>query len=247
MLDIDARRAHERLAVRLPDGRHRAAAVRADAQRDGHPGREGVHAGDPAGARARGGDVRNRLPARPTRCNIYRTARGRPVPGRHRGGAARRAAHGRDRRRGRSCRCGTRATRRCFRREAGTYGKDIGGMFRVHQFDKVEMFSFTTPETSWDEHEFLVERRGGRSSGTLEHPLPRREHRGRRPRRRGGEEVRHRGVAARASRAYRELTSCSNTTDYQARRLQTRVRRADGAARDAAHAERHRDRDRPHA
>ena len=35
----------------------------------------------------------------------------------------------------------------CFRREAGTYGKDIGGMFRVHQFDKVEMFSFTTPET----------------------------------------------------------------------------------------------------
>ena len=35
----------------------------------------------------------------------------------------------------------------CFRREAGTYGKDMGGMFRVHQFDKVEMFSFTTPET----------------------------------------------------------------------------------------------------
>ena len=48
----------------------------------------------------------------------------------------------------------------CFRREAGTYGKDMGGMFRVHQFDKVEMFSFTTPEASWDEHEFLVERRG---------------------------------------------------------------------------------------
>ena len=34
----------------------------------------------------------------------------------------------------------------CFRREAGTYGKDLGGMFRVHQFDKVEMFSFSTPE-----------------------------------------------------------------------------------------------------
>ena len=44
----------------------------------------------------------------------------------------------------------------CFRREAGTYGKDMGGMFRVHQFDKVEMFSFTTPESSWDEHEFIV-------------------------------------------------------------------------------------------
>ena len=49
----------------------------------------------------------------------------------------------------------------CFRREAGTYGKDMGGMFRVHQFDKVEMFSFTTPEASWDEHEFLRQRRGG--------------------------------------------------------------------------------------
>jgi len=44
----------------------------------------------------------------------------------------------------------------CFRREAGTYGKDMGGMFRLHQFDKVEMFVFTTPEASWDEHEYLV-------------------------------------------------------------------------------------------
>ena len=44
----------------------------------------------------------------------------------------------------------------CFRREAGSYGKDLGGMFRVHQFDKVEMFSFTRPEDSSDEHEFLV-------------------------------------------------------------------------------------------
>ncbi|MDP9298932.1 MAG: serine--tRNA ligase, partial [Actinomycetota bacterium] len=44
----------------------------------------------------------------------------------------------------------------CFRREAGTYGKDMGGMFRLHQFDKVEMFSFCLPETSWDEHELLL-------------------------------------------------------------------------------------------
>ena len=44
----------------------------------------------------------------------------------------------------------------CFRREAGTYGKDMGGMFRVHQFDKVEMFSFCTPESSWEEHELLL-------------------------------------------------------------------------------------------
>src|SRR5436190_1321685 len=45
----------------------------------------------------------------------------------------------------------------CFRREAGTYGKDMRGMFRLHQFDKVEMFVFTRPEWSRDEHEHLLE------------------------------------------------------------------------------------------
>ena len=44
----------------------------------------------------------------------------------------------------------------CFRREAGTYGKDTTGIFRVHQFDKVEMFSFCNPEKSKDEHEYLL-------------------------------------------------------------------------------------------
>jgi seryl-tRNA synthetase len=44
----------------------------------------------------------------------------------------------------------------CFRREAGTYGKDTAGIFRVHQFDKVEMFVFTTPEASNDEHDRLL-------------------------------------------------------------------------------------------
>ncbi len=115
----------------------------------------------------------------------------------------------------------------CFRREAGTYGKDLGGMFRVHQFDKVEMFSFTTPEVSWDEHEYLV---------SVEEEIIR------------NLEVPYRvvniaagdlgGAAAKkydievwlpGQGRYRELTSCSNTTDYQARRLQTRVRRADGS------------------
>jgi seryl-tRNA synthetase len=114
----------------------------------------------------------------------------------------------------------------CFRREAGTYGKDMGGMFRVHQFDKVEMFSFTTPESSWDEHEYLV---------SVEEEIL------------GNMEIPFRvvnvaagdlgGSAAKkydiegwlpGQERYRELTSCSNTTDYQARRLQTRVRRADG-------------------
>src|SRR5205823_2227541 len=44
----------------------------------------------------------------------------------------------------------------CFRREAGTYGKDTRGVFRVHQFDKLEMFSFVMPEASRDEHERLL-------------------------------------------------------------------------------------------
>ena len=84
----------------------------------------------------------------------------------------------------------------CFRREAGTYGKDMGGMFRVHQFDKVEMFSFTTPESSWDEHEYARVAIEEEIVGNLELPYrvvniaagdlggSRRE------------EVRHRGLAA---------------------------------------------------
>ena len=115
----------------------------------------------------------------------------------------------------------------CFRREAGTYGKDMGGMFRVHQFDKVEMFSFVTPETSWDEHDYLVSVEEA-IIGKLELPyrvvnIP----------------VGDLGAPAAkkydiegwlpGQQRYRELTSCSNTTDYQARRLQARVRRADGS------------------
>jgi seryl-tRNA synthetase len=115
----------------------------------------------------------------------------------------------------------------CFRREAGTYGKDMGGMFRVHQFDKVEMFSFTTPESSWDEHEYLVSveeeivsnlelpyRVVNIAAGDL-----------------GGSAAKKYDIEVwlPGQDRYRELTSCSNTTDYQARRLQTRVRRGDGA------------------
>jgi seryl-tRNA synthetase len=114
----------------------------------------------------------------------------------------------------------------CFRREAGTYGKDMGGMFRVHQFDKVEMFSFTTPEASWDEHEYLVSveetvigklelpyRVVNIAAGDL-----------------GGSAAKKYDIEVwlPGQQRYRELTSCSNTTDYQARRLQTRVRRGDG-------------------
>jgi seryl-tRNA synthetase len=115
----------------------------------------------------------------------------------------------------------------CFRREAGSYGKDLGGMFRVHQFDKVEMFAFTTPEASWEEHERLL---GIEEEilGNLEFPYR-------------VVNIAAGGLGGPAAKKYdiegwlpgqgryRELTSCSNTTDYQARRMQTRLRRADGS------------------
>ncbi|HYG73195.1 MAG TPA: serine--tRNA ligase [Actinomycetota bacterium] len=114
----------------------------------------------------------------------------------------------------------------CFRREAGSYGKDLGGMFRVHQFDKVEMFSFTAPEASWDEHERILATEEA-IVGNLELPyrvvnvaagdL-------------GGSAAKKYDIEVwlPGQDRYRELTSCSNCTDYQARRLQTRVRRGSG-------------------
>ena len=110
----------------------------------------------------------------------------------------------------------------CFRREAGAHGKDTRGMFRVHQFDKVEMFVFCRPEESWDEHERLlaVEEELVRAVG-----LPYRV-----------VDVAAGDLGAPAARKYdieawfpsqeryREITSCSNTTDFQARRLQIRFR-----------------------
>jgi seryl-tRNA synthetase len=115
----------------------------------------------------------------------------------------------------------------CFRREAGSYGKDLGGMFRVHQFDKVEMFMFATPESSWEMHDFLLSVEE-KVLGKLEIPY-----------RVVNIAVGDLGAPAAkkydieawlpGQQRYRELTSCSNTTDYQARRLQTRVRRPDGS------------------
>ena len=110
----------------------------------------------------------------------------------------------------------------CFRREAGTYGKDTAGIFRVHQFDKVEMFSFCDPSKSEDEHEFIL---------SVEEELLQ------------SLEIPYRVVdvcagdlgasAAKkydieawipSQNMYREVTSCSNTTDYQARRLNIRTK-----------------------
>jgi seryl-tRNA synthetase len=113
----------------------------------------------------------------------------------------------------------------CFRREAGTYGKDTTGIFRVHQFDKVEMFVFTTPDASTDEHERLL---AVEESLVQELEVPYRV-----------VNVAAGDLGASAAKkydieawfpgeqAFREITSCSNTTDYQARRLKVRFRRGD--------------------
>jgi seryl-tRNA synthetase len=114
----------------------------------------------------------------------------------------------------------------CFRREAGAAGKDTRGIFRVHQFDKVEMFSFVAPQNSLAEHERLL---------AIEESIL------------TDLEIPYRVVAiavgdlgSSATKKYdceawlpgqgryRELTSCSNTTDFQARRLDIRYRGADG-------------------
>ena len=113
----------------------------------------------------------------------------------------------------------------CFRREAGSYGKDLGGMFRVHQFDKVEMFWFATPEASWDEHEYLVSIEEGIIGGRG--PVPHRQHRGGRSGRCCGQEVRPRSVApgpGALSRAHVVL----ELHRLRCPARQTRVRRPDG-------------------
>ena len=110
----------------------------------------------------------------------------------------------------------------CFRREAGTYGKDTRGIFRMHQFDKVEMFSFCHPERSWEEHEYML---SIEEQIMQELELPYRV---------VNVAAGDLGVSAAkkydievwvpSQEAFREITSCSNTTDYQARRLRARFR-----------------------
>ncbi|MGB7587975.1 MAG: serine--tRNA ligase [Solirubrobacterales bacterium] len=121
----------------------------------------------------------------------------------------------------------------CFRREAGAAGRDTRGIFRVHQFDKVEMFSFVEPSESAAEHERLL---------AIEEQIL------------TALEIPYRVVSIAAGdlgapaakkydceawipsqERYREVTSCSNTTDYQARRLACRYRPAHGEALQAVH------------
>jgi len=114
----------------------------------------------------------------------------------------------------------------CFRREAGAAGRDTRGIFRVHQFDKVEMFSFVEPERSVQEHERIL---SIEQEILSELGLPYRV---------VNIAVNDLGGSAAkkydceawipSQGRYRELTSCSNTTDYQARRLGIRVRREQG-------------------
>ena len=83
----------------------------------------------------------------------------------------------------------------CFRKEAGSYGKDTRGILRVHQFDKIEMFSYVDPADAAAEHQRLLdwEKRDARQGRGA---LPGDRRRGWRPRRLGGAQVRLRGVGA---------------------------------------------------
>jgi seryl-tRNA synthetase len=110
----------------------------------------------------------------------------------------------------------------CFRREAGAAGRDTRGIFRVHQFDKVEMFSFVEPAASREEHESLLAIQE-RILQLLEIPyrvvdIPTGDL--------GAPAARKFDCEAwiPSQQRYREVTSCSNTTDYQARRLDCRYR-----------------------
>ena len=121
----------------------------------------------------------------------------------------------------------------CFRTEAGAHGRDTKGIFRVHQFDKIEMFIFCKPDESWREHDFLLQ--------TAEEIYK-------------GLEIPYRvmnvctgemgTVAAKkydieawfpGQGKYREVVSCSNCTDYQARRLKIRCRENPGDPTEVVH------------
>jgi seryl-tRNA synthetase len=111
----------------------------------------------------------------------------------------------------------------CFRREAGAAGRDTRGIFRVHQFDKVEMFSFVEPDRSTEEHERIL---AIEEEILTELELPYRVVNIAAGELGNSAAKKYDCEAWLPSQGrYRELTSCSNTTDYQARRLDIRVRR----------------------
>jgi seryl-tRNA synthetase len=115
----------------------------------------------------------------------------------------------------------------CFRKEAGAHGKDTRGIFRTHQFNKVEQFIFSTPEQSWKFHEELLQNAEGliqklglpyRVVNVCTGDI-------------GTVAAKKYDIEAwmPAQNAYREIVSCSNCTDYQARRLNIRYREKEGS------------------
>lgn len=114
----------------------------------------------------------------------------------------------------------------CYRKEAGTYGKHTRGLFRVHQFNKLEMYAYVTPEQSKQMHEDIlaIEEELWQSLNIPYHVI----------------NIASGDLGAPAAKKYdieywssvdekyRELTSCSNCTDFQARNLNIRVRKNDG-------------------
>lgn len=115
----------------------------------------------------------------------------------------------------------------CYRKEAGTYGKHARGLFRVHQFNKLEMYVFCTPEQSRGMHEKILELEEelwqaigipyhvvNIAAGDLGAPAAKKY------------DIEYWSPV---DEKYRELTSCSNCTDFQTRSLGIRVRRADGS------------------
>jgi seryl-tRNA synthetase len=121
----------------------------------------------------------------------------------------------------------------CFRREAGAHGKDTRGIFRVHQFDKVEMFSYCHPDRSWEEHEYLtsLEERLWQALGLAYRVV----------------DIAAGDLGDPAARkydietwmpgrnAYAETQSCSNCTDFQARNLHIRFRPHGGGGVEFVH------------
>lgn len=115
----------------------------------------------------------------------------------------------------------------CYRKEAGTYGKHTRGLFRVHQFNKLEMYAFTLPESSVEIHEKIlqIEQKIWQAIGIPYRVI----------------NIATGDLGAPAAKKYdiefwskvdgqfRELTSCSNCTDFQARNLNIRIRRQDGS------------------
>ena len=153
-----------------------------------------LRARDPAGARARGGAVRHRLPARHRAADLP-AGRRRAVPRRHERGRARLAARRRDARRGGRCRCATRASRPASGARPAPPAATRAASSACTSSTRSRCSASCARRTSLDEHERLLAIEE-EILQALEHPLPRGQHRGRRPRRLGGQEVRLRGVAA---------------------------------------------------